>query len=122
MLPTEELEVFKRTHIVALTIYNIISKFPKDEIYGLSSQMRRAAISINSNLMEGNARRTDGERKQFIGISRGSAAELQYQVMLARDLNLITKNEAEKLIDELKQIGRILSKLMSINIKPSSCS
>ena len=117
MLLTEDLEVFKKAHKVALCIYEMISNFPKDEKYGLSSQMKRAAVSINSNLMEGNARKTDGERKQFIGISRGSAAELQYQIMLAKDLNLIDDAVANILIDELKQISRMLSKLMEIDIK-----
>ena len=117
MLLTEDLDVFKKAHKIALMIYDITSDFPKDEKYGLSSQMKRSAVSINSNLMEGNARKTDGERKQFIGVSRGSTAELQYQVMLAKDLNLIDDEIANHIIEELKQINRMLSKLMELNIK-----
>jgi len=117
MLLTEDLEVFKKAHKATLLIYELTSNFPKDEKYGLSSQMKRAAVSINSNLIEGNGRKTDGERKHFLGIARGSAAELQYQVMLAYDLKLINKEISDNLIDELKQISRMLNRLMELNIK-----
>lgn len=122
---TEDLNVYKKAHQVTLRIYEICSCFPSDEKYGLISQMKRSAVSINSNLMEGNARKTEGERKHFIGISRGSAAELQYQITVAKDVNLIDIDSADLLINELKQIGRMLSKLMEIDVKrtvPMSCS
>lgn len=117
MLLTENLEVFKKAHKITLMIYELASAFPKEEKYGLSSQMKRAAVSINSNIMEGNARKTDGERKQFLGIARGSAAELQYQIMLAKDLKMIDVKISEEMMDELKQINRMLSKLMELDIK-----
>jgi four helix bundle protein len=111
MTTTENLEVFKRAHILTLYIYKITEKFPKSELFGLVSQMRRAAVSINSNLMEGAARRTTGEYKQFIGISRGSVEELLYQIMVARDLKYIPKLVADKTIGELRQIGKMLNGL-----------
>ena len=114
MLLTEDLDVFKKAHKVTLEIYRLCAEFPKDEKYGLSSQMKRAAVSINSNLMEGSARSTLGERKQFLGISRGSASELQYQVMLSRDIGLIEKERADLVIEDLLKIRQMLSGLMKV--------
>jgi four helix bundle protein len=99
-----------------LYIYKITAKFPADEKFVLVSQMRRAAISINSNLMEGAARRTTGEYRQFIGIARGSAEELLYQMMVVRDLGYTSEIIANRTIEELRQIGKMLNAL-SKNIK-----
>jgi four helix bundle protein len=82
--------------------------FPKSEMFGLVSQMRRAATSINSNLCEGGARNTNGEYKQFIGIAQGSAAELEYQIILSKDLGFISVEESEKLISEALQVLKML--------------
>ena len=96
-----------------MAIYKITAKFPKDEVYGLSAQMKRAAVSINSNLMEGGGRNSVGEYKHFIGIARGSLSELKYQMILARDLELVDKNEANGFIDEMEQIGRMMTGLLN---------
>ena len=112
MTTIEDLEVFKRAHVFTLYAYKLTSKFPKEEQYGLVSQIRRAAYSINSNLMEGAARKTNGEFKQFIGIARGSVGELIYQMMLARDLNYIPGVVGNKCIEELQQISKMLNGLL----------
>ena len=112
MTTTENLEVFKRAHVLTIYIYKITEKFPKSELFGLVSQMRRAAVSINSNLMEGAARKTNGEYKQFVGISRGSVEELLYQIMVVRDLGYINETIAKRTIEELRQIGKMLNGLM----------
>lgn len=111
MITVENLEVYKRAHKFTLEIYRIATNFPKDETYGLSSQIKRAASSINANLMEGAARNTNKEYKQFIGIARGSAAELIYHLTLVKDLKFIDSTVADDLIDEVRQITRMLNGL-----------
>ncbi|MDR1361494.1 MAG: four helix bundle protein [Rickettsiales bacterium] len=112
----QELEIFKRAHIFTLYMYKITKNFPKDEMYGLISQIKRASGSINANLMEGAARKTNKEFEHFIHISRGSVQELIYHIMLSRDLEYIKNDIAEKCIDELQQLGKMLNGLLN-NIK-----
>ena len=112
MKAIEDLDVFKKAHDVTLSIYGITSQYPKEETYGLVSQMRRAALSINSNLIEGGARNTSGELKQFIGIARGSAAELKYQIMLSKDLKLVEATKAKLLEEEIENIRKMLTGLI----------
>ena len=109
----EQLDIFKRSHLVTLAVYKATAKFPKEEVYGLSAQMKRAAVSINSNLMEGGARNSVGEYKQFIGIARGSLSELKYQMILARDLKLMDKKDADDLVNEMEAIGRMITGLLN---------
>lgn len=112
---TQELDVYKKAHMLTLQIYAITEHFPKIEMFGLVSQMRRAAVSINSNLMEGGARKTLGEKSHFIGISRGSAAELEYQITLANDLNFIDDVVATDLLKQMRVIGQMLNGLIRKN-------
>ena len=112
MKVVEDLEVYSIALSVAENIYKITQRFPKDELYGLVSQMRRAAISINSNLSEGGARLTDGEKRHFVGIARGSAAELRFQVVISEKLGFISKSNAENLITDIDRIRRMLSGLL----------
>jgi four helix bundle protein len=93
-------------------MYKITASFPALENYGLTSQIRRAASSINANLMEGSARQTNKEFKQFIYVSRGSANELIYHIMLARDLGYIKPETANKCIEELHGISKMLNGLL----------
>ena len=108
----ETLDVYQRAYALILEIYKNTKSFPKEEIYGLSSQMQRSAISIGSNLMEGWHRGTDGEYKHFVGIAIGSAAELKCQMMIAKDLNYISSEKSELLI---KEIGEIISMLIGLH-------
>ena len=104
----EDLEVFKRAHQLTLKIYKISENFPKDEIYGLISQMKRAAASICANLLEGSYRLNRAEYRQFVGIARGSSGELKYHVMLAKDLGYISADDYASLKIELDEITKML--------------
>ena len=109
----ENLDVFKEAHLLTLNLYKITKKFPNEEKFGLINQIRRASVSINSNLMEGAHRKTNKEYKQFISISRGSTGELKYQLMLANDLDYISNGDYKKLKDKLNYISKMLSSLMN---------
>jgi four helix bundle protein len=104
----EELDVFKKAHQLTLRIYTITAQFPVDERFGLVSQMRRAAVSIASNLIEGSYRLNTGEFRQFVGIARGSAGELKYGLMVARDLGYISEKDYAPLRTELDDIAKML--------------
>jgi four helix bundle protein len=81
-----ELEVWKRSIELSVVTYKLTGEFPSDERFGLTSQLRRASVSIASNIAEGYGRATKGEFKQFVGIARGSALELQTQLVIAKEL------------------------------------
>jgi four helix bundle protein len=104
----EDLDVFKRAHQLTLKIYKISENFPRDEMYGLISQMKRAAASICANLLEGSYRLNRAEYRQFVGIARGSSGELKYHVMLAKDLGYISADDYASLKIELDEITKML--------------
>ncbi|MCL2369083.1 MAG: four helix bundle protein [Alphaproteobacteria bacterium] len=107
----KDLEVFKKAHRFTLQIYGITKQFPREELFGLVSQMRRSAYSINSNLMEGGTKGFGAEYARFVLISRASVSELEYQLELAKDLKYIDITRFNELIEELNQIGKMLSAL-----------
>ena len=113
-MKVEDMDVYKRAHIFTLYMYKITSEFPKEERYGLTSQIKRSSASINANLMEGSARKTNGEYRQFIHIARGSAEELRYHLILARDLNFVSDLIANKCLDELNEISKMLNGLLKV--------
>ena len=88
MKSVEDLDVFKLAHQLALKTYSTTKVFPREETFSLVDQMRRAATSVGMNLMEGAMRLGSREYRQFVGIARGSAGEVCYQLLLARDLKL----------------------------------
>jgi four helix bundle protein len=97
MKSVEQLDVFKLAHELALKIYRITIRFAREENLSLVSQMRRAASSEGMNLVEGSMRLSKREYRQFVGIARGSAAEVSYQLLLARDLGYISKEDYDDL-------------------------
>jgi four helix bundle protein len=105
-------EVYKKAHQLVLRIYAVTKKFPADEKYGLISQMRRCAYSIPMNLIEGGARNSEAEFRQFVNIARGSCAEIQYQLTLVRDLQYLAEGEYEVLDKSYEEIGKMLTGLM----------
>ena len=107
-----KLQVWEKAHQLALTLYHVTASFPRDETYGLSSQIRRAASSIPSNIAEGCGREGDAELSRFCIIARGSARELEYQLLLARDLKLIPPNDYEHLSQQTVEIKRMLTVLV----------
>jgi len=108
----EDLEVFKRSHQFTLKIYRITEEFPKSEKFGLVPQMRRAAVSIPSNLIEGSHRLNRAEYRHFVGIAKGSAGELKYQLLLAKDLGYLSDKDYLALRAEVDEISRMLSGLV----------
>lgn len=112
MKSINELDVFKLAHQMTLKIYEITKPFPSDERYGLISQMRRSAYSIPMNLAEGSHRLNTKEYRQFVGIAKGSAGEIKYQLLLAKDLQYINKNTYEDLIRNYERISQMLTGLI----------
>ena len=92
-------------------VYTQTGYFPKHELYGLASQLRRAAVSIPSNLAEGANRNSRKEFHQFVGTARGSLAEVETQVEIARDLSYIAEPTANDLLMQIEELGRILTGL-----------
>lgn len=103
-----QLEVWKRSHKFTLEVYSHTKLFPKDELFGLTSQLRRCTSSVPANLAEGCGRDTDTELKRFIDIAHGSASEAEYFLLLAHDLGYLTASEHSRLADEISQIKRML--------------
>ena len=87
------LKVWEKSHQLALAAYRVTASFPREEVFGLASQIRRAASSIPTNIAEGCGRSGDAELARFCVIARGSASELEYQLLLARDLKLLQPND-----------------------------
>ena len=106
--PHRKLDVWKKSLLFAKKVYLITSKYPSSEIYGLVSQMRRATISVPSNLAEGAARRSKKEFLYFINIAQGSLSELDTQIELSMMLNYVSKEEYDELMEELKTISKML--------------
>jgi four helix bundle protein len=97
---------------LALSIYATTSQFPKQELYGLVSQMRRAAVSVPSNIAEGKGRLTDRDRTHFYLQARGSLLELETQILIAQQLNYVSLSSAEPLLQLSSEIGRMLNGLV----------
>jgi four helix bundle protein len=94
-------------------VYKTTRMFPKEEMYGLTSQLRRAAVSIPSNIAEGQGRQTTGEFRQFLGHARGSLLETETQILLCERLDYLDSKTAEMLIGHAAELGRILNGLMN---------
>jgi len=103
-----KLKVWEKAHGVTLDVYRATVTFPREEMYGLTSQLRRAAASIGANIAEGCGRRTDGEMCRFLQIARGSASELEYHILLARDLQFLDEEEFQKLSAHADELQRML--------------
>jgi four helix bundle protein len=107
-----DLKVWQRSHQVTLAVYRISQRFPQSELYGLTSQMRRAASSVPANIAEGCGRSTDADFLRFLQIALGSAHELDYHLLLAHDLNLIPTHDYQTLLQDLTTTRRMLNALI----------
>lgn len=105
----KKLEVWQKSYQLGLTIYTITKNFPKEELYGITSQMRRSSISIPLNIAEGSRRSTDKDYKSFIHIAYGSCAELEVQIMYAQDLGYIDTETYSRFLEEISQISKMLN-------------
>ena len=116
----EDLEVWQASYRLSLLIYSITSKFPKEELFGLTSQLRRASVSIPSNIAEGWGRNSPGDFSRFIQIAVGSLREVQTLLMLARDLHMCEFEAAKDALGQCDTIGAMLYRLgESVRIKQS---
>jgi four helix bundle protein len=104
----QKLEVWKKAHELTLAIYRLSAKFPSQERYGLTSQLQRASASIGANLAEGCGRETDADYKRFVQMASGSACEVEYHLILARDLALIDGPSHAALSADINEIKRML--------------
>jgi four helix bundle protein len=108
----QELIVWQKSIVLAKKTYSFTQLFPKEEIYGMTSQMRRASVSICCNIAEGQARNSTGEFKQFLGIAKGSLAELETLLLLSQELNLLKDNEYQDLSVNCEEINKLLNGLL----------
>jgi len=108
----KDLEIWQRAIGLTELIYDVTKSFPKEEIYGLAAQLRRAAISIPSNIAEGFGRRHNKEYRQFLHVSLGSCAELMTHLVIAEKLKYTDKNTVEKLTAEANEISKMTMALI----------
>jgi four helix bundle protein len=105
----KELKVWQKSHSLTLAAYRATETFPKQEIYGLTSQIRRSSSSIPANIAEGCGRKGEAELARFFQIAIGSASELEYHLLLSRDLKLLKTSDYELLTSEVVDIKRMLT-------------
>lgn len=103
------LEVWKKSHLLTLEIYKTSANFPPSEMYGLTSQIRRAAASIPANIAEGCGRETDADLRRFLHIAGGSANELEYHILLAFELNYLPDDTYSSINNAITEIRRMLT-------------
>lgn len=108
-----QLKAWQESHILVLMTYKMTKSLPKDEMFGLSSQMRRAAISITSNIAEGFSRNTKGEKRQFYGIAKGSLTELQNQFIVCRDVKYLDTMEFNVLFKQTVTASKLIYGLLN---------
>ena len=106
------LKVWEKAHSLALNVYASTRSFPREELYGLTTQMRRASVSIGCNIAEGCCRKGDAEMGRFLQMALGSASELEYQFVLARDLQFLNPVECERLGREVIEVKKMLVALI----------
>jgi four helix bundle protein len=105
----KDLIAWQRSIQMSVAVYKATSGFPKEEMYGLSSQLRRAGVSVASNIAEGYARMSTGEYKQFLGMARGSNSEVQTQLIIARELGFGSPQLIDKAEGLSNEVGKILA-------------
>ena len=106
-----DLLVWQKAHQLGLAVYRLTANFPRHELYGLTTQLRRSASSIPANLAEGCGRNGDAELARFCSIAMGSASELEYHLLLARDLNLLNAADYTALANQTTEVKRMLTGL-----------
>ena len=108
-----DLKVWQKAHQLVLRLYQSSRAFPSDERFGLTSQLRRAAISISANIAEGAVRSSDTDFARFLHIALGSASEVDYYLMLARDLSFLTREDYAAADSDLQEVKRMLAALVA---------
>ena len=116
-----DLVVWQKAMDLVTEIYRVTQKFLKDEIFGLVSQLRRAAVSVPSNIAEGQGRLTEKEFRQFLGNARGSLFEMETQIIIAGNLNHLDDPDFKNLSTAVAEVGRVLNGLISSVISEKRC-
>ncbi len=112
----QELIVWQKAVEFVVVVYRATASFPKEEVYGLTSQLRRAAVSIPSNIAEGQGRLTEGEFRHFLGQARGSLWELNTQIEIARRLNFLSAIAYQNIQNSAAEVGKILNGLIGSDL------
>ncbi|MBU4298422.1 four helix bundle protein [Patescibacteria group bacterium] len=107
-----DLRTWQEAHKLVLMVYEITKKFPREELFGLTNQMRRAAVSITSNIAEGFSRQSYKEKVQFYSISQGSNTELQNQLLVAKDVGYLELEEFDKIAKQSIEVHKLLNGLI----------
>ncbi len=107
-----DLNAWKEGHRLVLMAYGITKTFPKEELFALVSQMRRCVVSITSNIAEGFSRQSYKEKVQFYSISQGSVTELQSQLLVAKDINYMTKEKFQEIAEQTVKVHKIINGLI----------
>jgi four helix bundle protein len=108
-----DLQVWTKAHHLTLELYRLSRSFPREEIYGVTSQLRRAAASVGANLAEGCGRRTSSELARFVRIAMGSASELDYHLLLCRDLGLLKDTDFQRTAKELTEVRKMMTAFLT---------
>lgn len=108
----KNIEIWKRSHKLTVEIYRATQHFPKEEIFGLTSQIRRAVSSIPTNIAEGCGRRTNAELANFLNIASGSASEVEYEILLAKEVGYITAEQCDVWTQGITEIRSMLAAYM----------
>jgi four helix bundle protein len=107
-----DLLVWNKAHALTLNCYRATNGFPKSELYGLTSQIKRAAASVAANIAEGCGKRGNGDFQRFLGIAAGSASEVEYHILLARDLGFLDSEQYKSLDAAVVEVKRMLASLI----------
>ena len=111
------LKVWEKAHALTLAVYKITEKFPKQELYALTNQIQRAAVSVPTNIAEGCGKDSDAELKRYFMIAMGSASELEYLLLLARDLTYLPEESHQILYSDLVEVRKMLNAFIQ-KLKP----
>ncbi len=114
-----ELIAWQKAMDFVMDVYRTTSEFPRDELYGLATQLRRAVVSVPANIAEGQARYSPGEFFHFLGRARGSLVETETHLLIAQNLGYITRERGQVLLDKAAELGRVLNGLVA-SIRPAA--
>lgn len=109
-----DLYAWQEAHKLVLMVYKITNKFPKEEMFGLTMQMRRCSVSVSSNIAEGFSRNSNKEKVQFYSMSHGSLTELQNQLIVARDVKFMSREEFNKIAQQTITVHKLITGLKRI--------
>ena len=114
----KDLTVWQKSMVLTSNVYKLTDRLPKTELYGLSDQLRRAAVSVPSNIAEGHGRKTPKDFSHFLSIANGSCMEIETQLLICVELNMLTESDIENTVSLLNEVSRMLTALI---LKTENC-